>query len=327
MHATNITTFAQSVSFFESISYLNRLIGLVGVILNVLVLIVMSNKSLLHPLYNFFRCRQFVNLIVCVLGCGWVDQLDIDIPNAYSRKFYVYYIFGVPFRTAMTSSAISDLILSLNRYYIITNRTTFLIRISKLRNLAICLLFPICIYIPYFFIYEIQSTNNENEFVLKLTDLSNSIPFRVYLVATGLFEPFISILALGFVNTLSAIYFRKNMIRKGHLLKNRTTTKRTEVAYTKTVFILSTICFVTRTIDALVAILVRLTILKIIKFSDVIESRIMFLHEVSCLLILSAHAFDIIVYIAMDSNLRRCTQDFFRQLVTRRDVSSIKSKL
>jgi hypothetical protein len=111
------------------------------------------------------------------------------------------------------------------------------------------------------------------------------------------------------------------MIRKGHLLKNETSTKRAEVVYTKMVFILTTICLVTRSIDALVGILVRLMTLRIIRFSAAVESRILLLYEVSCLMILSAHALDILVYIVMDSNLRRCTKELFRRITRMRNVS------
>ena len=103
--------------------------------------------------------------------------------------------------------------------------------------------------------YELQCTSNKGEFVLKLTDFGKSTPFHVYLVATGIFEAFISVFALGFFNTLSVIYFREKMARKGHLLRNTTTTKRAEVAYTKMVFILTSICFVTRSIDLIFSIL------------------------------------------------------------------------
>ncbi len=40
-------------------------------------------------------------------------------------------------------------------------------------------------------------------------------------------------------------------------------------------------------------------------------------------MIVSAHALDVLVYIVMDSNLRRCTEDLFRRITRRKFVSSI----
>jgi len=113
------------------------------------------------------------------------------------------------------------------------------------------------------------------------------------------------------------------MRKKGHLLKNKTATKRAEVAHTKMVIILSTICFVTRLIDTIVGISVMLMVLKMFDFSADVESWIRFLYEWSCLMIASAHALDVLVYIVMDSNLRRCTKDLFRRIARTKFVSSI----
>jgi hypothetical protein len=321
MNATSITTSAQSATYSESVSYLNRLIGFTGVFLNLFSLIIMSNKTLLHPLYNFFFCRQFCSLIVCALGCGWVDPLEFDVrrPSTYSRKFYAYFIFAIPFRLALTSSAISDLILILNRYCIVTDRKVFLINISKLANLTFCFAFPLCLYVPYFFMYELQSTY-KTEYVLELTGFGKSPGFQIYLVASGLLDIIISVFALGFFNILSVIYFRKQMIRKGHLLKNRTTTKRAEVTHTKMIFILSTICLITRSIDTSVGILTRLMTLKKFEYSADFESMIKFLYELSSLMIFMAHALDFLVYFVMDRNLRRCVKYLFQ---TERRVVSL----
>ncbi len=308
---------------FESISYLNRFVGFVGAVLNLLSLIVMSNKSLIHHIYTFFWCRQFCSLIVCVLACGWVNTLEFDVPNTYNYQFYSHTIISVPFRLALTSSSISDVILILKRYFIITDKKVFLLNMSKLTNLTICFLFPICMYTPCFFMYEIQPTTNKDEFVMKLTNFGISPVFQVYLGTISLICICISVFALGVFNTLSVIFFREKMKRKGHLLKNKTATRRAEVAHTKMVIILTTICFVTRLIDTVVGISVMFMVLKILDFSADVESRIRILYEWSCLMIVSAHALDVLVYIVMDSNLRRCTEDLFRRITRRKFVSSI----
>jgi len=135
--------------------------------------------------------------------------------------------------------------------------------------------------------------------------------FKGYAAGIYLLETVLGVFTLGFFNVLSAIRFREKMIRKGHLLRNRTETRQKEVMYTKMVLILSTVCFVTRLLDAVTRVLARLFILKIYEFSVEAESRILQYHDISWMLLLAAHAFDNWIYLLMDPNLRRCTRELF----------------
>ncbi len=264
-------TVSAEVTSYIVIIYLNRLIGIVGVVLNLLGLIVMSNKSLIHPIYMFLWCRQLCNLIVCILACGWVEPLAYEAADTYGSKVYMYFLIAVPLRISFFTSAISDVILILNRYFIITDQKVFLLRISKLTNIAMCFTLPLSLCILYFFSHEIVQVE-KNRFVLRLNEFGESKLYHIYAWAIYILKTFVGVLLLGFLNALSVKKFREKMIRKGHLLKNETSTKRAEVVYTKMVFILTTICLVTRSIDALVGILVRLMTLRIIRFSAAVES-------------------------------------------------------
>jgi len=116
---------------------------------------------------------------------------------------------------------------------------------------------------------------------------------------------------LGFLQITSVIKFREIMIRKGHLLQNRTETKRAERMYTKMVFILTTICLITRSFEAISSVSHRIIVLKIYKITDSTKSYLMLLNDISLLLLFSSHAFDILVYLIMDPNLRMSTREFF----------------
>jgi len=287
------------------------MIGFLGVILNSLGLVIMLNKTLIHPMYNFTWGRTFCNWLVCLLGCGWVQTLNYDQPGAYYKKVYQAYIFGYPMRIAFCASSISDLMLILNRYFVITERKVWLLKFSKLTNLVICYIFSICLWLPVYLSYHLEPVGSNKEFVLNLTKFGQTSMFQGYASGLFLLETVLGVCILGVFNVLSAIRFRENMIRKGHLLRNRTNTKRKEVMYTKMVLILTTICFITRLLDAVTGTFARSMALNIFEFSDETKLRIGLYYDISWTLLLAAHAFDNWVYFLMDPNLRRCTRELF----------------
>jgi len=318
MNATNIA--GSSIEF--QLIYINRMIGFLGVILNSLGLVIMLNKTLIHPIYNFTWGRTFCNWLVCLLGCGWVQTLNHEQPGGYYQKFYQAYIFGIPSRIAFFASSISDLILILNRYFVITERKVWLLKISKLTNLAICFVTSVSLFVPPFFAFRLEALGLDEKFAVKLTNFGQTSMFQGYAAGLFLLETVLGVFALGFLNVLSAIKFREKMIRKGHLLQNRTATKRKEVLYTKMVLILTTICFITRLLDAATGTFARSMALNIFQFSEETKYRIVLCYDISLMLLLAAHAFDNWVYLLMDPNLRRCTRELFCRPTTQTTIVS-----
>jgi hypothetical protein len=302
--------------------YTNRIIGFIGLILNSMGLVIMLNRTLIHPMYNFTWGRTFCNWIVCLFDCGWVQTLDFDKPGDYYERLYQVYIFGIPIRIAFFASSISDLILILNRYFVITERRVWLLKISKLTNLTICYIFSVSLYVPLYFAFRLEAVGSNEEFAFKLTDFGQSAIFKGYAAGTYLLENVLGVCVLGVFNVLSAIRFREKMIRKGHLLLNRTVTKRAEIMYTKMVFILTTICFITRLLDAVTGTFARSKALKIFELSDETKLRITLYYDISLVLLSAAHAFDNWVYFLMDPNLRRCTRELFCRPTTQTTIVS-----
>jgi hypothetical protein len=308
MDFTSISSF----SFESQFIHINRMIGFLGVILNSLGIFIMLNKTLIHPMYNFTWGRTFCNWLVCLSSCGYVPVLNcFDQPGGYYQRAYSMYVFAIPIRIAFFASSISDVMLILNRYFVITERRVWLLKISKLTNLAICYVFSVSLYVPPYFAFRLEAVSSNEEFAFKLTDFGQSIIFKGYIAGLFLLETGLGVCTLGFLNVLSAIRFREKMIRKAHLLCNRTETKRKEVMYTKMVFILTTICFITRLLDASTGAFVRSVLIDIYKSSNEVKHRISLYHDISCTMLLAAHAFDNWVYFLMDPNLRRCTRELF----------------
>jgi len=311
----NSTSIANS-SFELQFLYIKRIIGFLGVILNSMGLFIMLNRTLIHPMYNFTWGRTFCNWFVCFLGCGWVQTLNYDQPGEYYQKVCQVYIFGFPLRMVFFASSISDLMLILNRYFVITERRVWLLKMSKLTNMAICNVFSICLCVPLYFAFRLEAVGLNEEYLFKLTGFGQSTIFKSYAAVTFLIETVLGVCTIGLLNVLSAIRFREKMIRKGHLLRNRTVTRRAENMFTKMVLILTTICFITRLLDTVTITLVRLMSLDVYNFSEENKSQIKVYYEISSILLLAAHAFDNWVYFLMDPNLRRCTRELFCRTAT-----------
>jgi len=306
----NFTYIQNSTSGFKAI-YITRIASLIGVILNLLGLKIILNPRLIHRLYNFIWSRTFCNFLVCVLGSVFVDPLEIYKPKTYYQNIFETYIVLTITRIVIIASSISDVILILNRFYVINEKPVRLLEITKLTNLSICLGFSAILNLPLYFSFELLPIGSDDMFVLKLNYFGQSNIFKVYAVFTFFNEIFLSVFVLGFLQIISVFKFREKMIRKGHLLKNRTETKRAEKMYTKMVFILTTICLITRFIDAINSISLRIVVLRIYEITDSTNYYLILLNDISLMLLFSAHAFDILVYIIIDPNLRKSTREFF----------------
>ncbi len=195
-------------------------------------------------------------------------------------------------------------------------------QISKLTNLAICYVFSVSLYVPAYFSLRLEAVDSNGEFAYKLTDFGQSTVYKCYAAGTFLLETILGVCTLGYLNVLSAMRFREKMIRKGHLLRNRTDTKQKEVMYTKMILILTTVCFTTRLLDAVTGTFARTMALNIFEFSDETKYRMTLCYEISLTLLLAAHAFDNCLYLLMDPNLRRCTRELFCRPTTQTTIVS-----
>ncbi len=153
--------------------------------------------------------------------------------------------------------------------------------------------------------------DSNGEYAFKLTEFGHTTFFKGYTGGIFLLETGLGVFTLGFFNVLSAIRFREKMIRKAHLLRNRTETRRAEIMFSKMVFILTSICFITRLLDAVAGAFVLSILLNVFKASNDTKYQISAYHDISLMLFLAAHAFDNWIYFLMDPNLRRCTRELF----------------
>lgn len=138
------------------------------------------NHRLRFTFYNFFRCRCFCNLLLCIFGVfiyleGFYHLIDkSDSKMNYWHLYLQVFLVYLPIRVSLHSSAILDIFLILNRMALLYNKKksrfftlskkvkaiktikTSLFQYSPLRqaNLLICFSLSIVMIAPFYFAFK-----------------------------------------------------------------------------------------------------------------------------------------------------------------------------
>lgn len=283
-------------------NYVIRFIGALGIFVNLITLAILLIKKskFQNNYYNFVWCRQFSNLIVCILGAGYLAQ-SCQVCLDYDLTFYEYFLSRIPLRIAFLASIVSDNLLVANRIYVISGIQNTLTRLTKKMNLSICLFIPLVLLMPFYFTLIIVSTD-KGGFAIGLRNELNSLGYiSIYALLLPLLEVFIPLVSLAILNVIFVVKYYNFMVRKAHLTRNRTSNKQAELTFTRASLILSTINILTRLFDLIVVILTRVV------FPLLFNYHIMayYLTAQSNLLMFLAHAFDALILFKMDTNLRK----------------------
>ncbi len=156
-------------------NYVIRFISIAGVILNFISLVIVINKDLNHFIYNYIWCRFFCNVVVCVTGAGYVKNCTINCNQTYFVVFYQWFLNGIPMKVALFASTMSEILLILNRVYILKRRRSRLNRISKFQNIAMCYIFPSLVVIPIYFSIRINQIQTTGRYTWELNAFGNSV--------------------------------------------------------------------------------------------------------------------------------------------------------
>jgi hypothetical protein len=175
INTANITsTFLLLLQASELIeNYVIRFISIAGVILNLVSLVIVLNKDLNHFIYTYIWSRFFCNVVVCVTGAGYVKNCTINCNQTYFVVFYQWFLNGIPMKVALFASTMSEILLILNRVYILNRRRSRLNRISKFQNLAMCYIFPSLVVIPIYFSIRINQIQTTGRYTWELNAFGN----------------------------------------------------------------------------------------------------------------------------------------------------------
>jgi len=247
------------------------------------------------------------NLLVCLAGCGWVIVFDKQEISITQLNFF--YVFAIAFRITLFASSIIDFLLILNRYFIIIKRNIWLVYISKLKILALSLIFPIFVYIPFLFVIEMEHEKLDEEHPFFKQNFSKFKLFSIYAAGTFVLEILIGIVVLGFLSVFLIVNLNKKMARNRHLLT--TESEKTEVKYTIMTVTLTSISLVARSVETVATILRRLVFSEFYEFSDETASRIILFNKITYLFFMEIYLFDILIFLFMDPYLKMSIKDIF----------------
>jgi len=208
-------------------------------------------------------------------------------------------------KVALFASTMSEILLILNRVYILNRRSSCLNRISKFQNLAMCYIPPSLAALPFYFSIIIYQTEKNGVFKWKFEAFGNSVYFKVYVMVIMLMETLVSLTILTVLNLIAARkYSSINPPNVGLTTDSAIQRRAAENRCTKMILIMTSVCIVTHLLD-LCSTIGRLEVLGIYKMTQEMSVLITFFRQVTFLIIFTAHSFDGIFIFGMDSNLRR----------------------
>jgi len=227
---------------------------------------------------------------------------DCDYDSEW-LAYYTWYI-SIAIRAFSLASFISDILLIFNRYFEVSQKTTFLGCLSKKLNLFICFSIPFVICLPSHFAVNAEKKHLNGKFNLKLNVFGSSIYFKLYFFLTFLVDTVIPLSTLIWVNIVSVFKFKRVMERHADLTGNQIETRKAERRFTRMVFILSAITSVTRIIDMVTSVFNRISVISPGTFNQGTLELILFSKSISVIFVNIASAFDALVFLRMDKNIR-----------------------
>ena len=289
--------------------YAIPIISGIGLIANTSFLIILSNKSLKHRIYQDFWIKTFFDLIVCFIGIAHFNNNCLVCMNTGDTQYWIltynFMIRALPQNSAFLASTYSEVYLILNRCINLFNPRNKTLHFKKLNFILILSFLSICLMIPFYYFIEIRK--GEDGYELFERDFSNRNIFIIYMTVYIFIYYLLPITLLVVLNLISIIKFRK-VVNSSTALNNNSNLNRKEKErrFARTVCFLSCLFILIKTLNLVTVISLRLSEIRLInlKFSE-LESSILNL-SVKCSLLFnfSFHIFNCFFYIHMDSNLK-----------------------
>jgi len=329
-----ISTIATAKNLLEN--YEIHIVSVIGVLFNFHSLFIIKNYIPNFKFYDFFLCRCVCNLVVCFFGIFFKLALIESIiceecmRPSYLQLYLQVYFVCIPLRIAFLSSAVSDILLIMNRVALLYYRHlsafyTLSVRVFNYiyqfycglsnfslhfllcykANLLICFAFPIILISLGYFAFEIaNSSNSTNESTryLTLNEFGKTKLYRVYMNLSVLVETLIPVVALLTLNAISLIRFKKLMT---HLGPNRSF----KIQTFRLIIMLTFISLITRTFDLAVSVAIRLRVFykTNVNINTEIDAVLLLMRTVSFFLLFAAHALDGLFYYVYDRTLKSVT--------------------
>ena len=307
---TNISEYA-----FHVLSHVADIIGLyvitaicgIGVVTNFCFLIVLSHKSLKHKFYENMWVKTFCDWIVCLIGVGYLNNSSSRfIENArYWCLFYKMCIIKMPLRVALVSSTLAEIYLILNRCVNLFNPTSKLLYFNKWLALFCIQFVSACIFLPFYLMIDIKQSSTSGEYTVGPKGILPEVIYSNYRLFISVIINIVSTVILIVLNLISVIKFRQRIAASIMIRKNfQSAGDKLEWRFTKMVIILSVLFISCKAVDHASNLISNSESLdEVPSFRE--KSIVNFSRQISYLFNFSFHVFNSLLYINMDSNLRK----------------------
>ena len=292
--------------------YVTTVINAIGVFINIGFLIILLNKTLKHKFYESLWAKTFADLVVCIIGVGYLrNSCHIcSGTGSYWKIFYNLYIIKIPLRFALFISYYFEIYKSFNRCISLYRPKSTNIYFKKFPFIFFSYLFLIVLMFPVVFLVGITETDIPDIYEISVY-LPNKTIISKLLIIYNFMLVIIGILFLFILVTLNIfciVKFRRT-INKSKAVKGKNIAKldraKLERRITKTTIIISCLFVVIKILYEIGQTFSTLTLLTDKGYYSEVNSWFNLYRQTSYLAAFSFHSLNSLFYVYMDSNIRR----------------------
>ena len=286
--------------------YFITVITSIGCICNFMFLILVSHKSLKHKFYDCLWTKAFCDLIVSIIGIGYLNNACVECikDRTYWALFYNLYMIKIPLRIALVASTYTEIYLILNRLISLFKPKSTFLYFNKWLFLFCIYFFVSLVCLPFVFTLEIvKETNDDDQFIIIQKSQSGFIGFIIISLCFVQLVPMILLIVL---NLMSIIKYRMTITKLKKMKRDFSSAgDKLESRFSRTIIIVSCVFFFIKLCSLISFLLSSLSLATIIETNFQSLSIINFTRQISFLLNFIFHVLNGIFYIHMDSNLRK----------------------
>lgn len=301
--------------------YVITIVSAIGIVVNIFTLKVLNSPTLKHSIYNYFWCRSFCDLLVCLVGVTYLYNSCVNCEELhylkYSVQFYRYYFLFLPMRILFLASSFAEIFLLLNRCFILFNIENALTHMTKLTLLSVSSSFSFLILLPPFFSLDIKETNIENLYKIDLNSFGRTDFYKVYAISVFVLESFIPLLIVCTLSFVSLRKFRKLSKKKSHLLNNSNNSsnnnqEKKNLHFTRIILIITVIFVFTRVFDLLSFTVMKIYFIYNLQPLKLVSSLINFFLQLNYFFMFLSHSLNGILFGIYDKNLLNIGKSYFK---------------
>ena len=196
------------------------IISLIGFLLNGVCIIVFSNRNLKEKIHFYLMTKSFIEMLLLAIFVFIPYDSCIDCASfeTYGSILFSMWINGYLGYSLHLFDSIIEIVITINRFFIIKSSEKILANIKDKIFIFICGFISMIIFVPNLFLYEIESYKTKEGTQAFYLEQKNSDPYLLYFInnATA-FVDVITLLILLPVNIAVIVQFKRFIDKKNRL--------------------------------------------------------------------------------------------------------------